>query len=97
MLVDEIADAHRVTGANTTASTVRQANFAVGIAQQTERQAVLRSKSSIRGDVVEANAQNLDPFAFESTVLVAEPATLSGSASCIGLGIEPQQNLAATQ
>jgi hypothetical protein len=96
LLIDEIADPLRVGDPNITTSTIRQSNFMVDIAQQLEREAVLRRKDSIRGDVVEANADNLNPSAFESAVLVTEPATLSGSAPRTRLGIEPQQNLAAT-
>jgi hypothetical protein len=89
LLIDEIADAHGITCFDIAASAISQPDFAVGIAQQAEWETILAGKSSIRRDIVEANAENDDAGVFESTVLVAEPATLAGSASGIGLGIEP--------
>jgi hypothetical protein len=97
LLVNEVADAHGITCPDIAASAISQSNFAVGIAQQSEWEAVLRGKSSVRGNIVEANTENDNARVFESTVLVAEPATLASSASRIGLGVEPQKNLAATQ
>jgi len=58
---------------------------------------VLAGKSGVRGNIIEANAENDDAAVFESRVLGAEPATLACSASGIGLRIKPQENLAATQ
>jgi hypothetical protein len=58
---------------------------------------VLAGKSSVRGNIVEANTENDDAAVLESTVLVAEPATLACSASGIRLRIKPQKNLASTQ
>jgi hypothetical protein len=96
LLIDEIADPQGITCPDIAASPISQSNFTVGIAQQFEWEAVFRGESSVRGDVVEADAKNDDAAVYESTVLVAEPATLAGSASRIRFGIEPQKNLAAT-
>jgi len=97
LLVDEIADACRITSPEIAARSISQTNFAVGIAQQAEWEMVLAGKSGVRGNIIEANAENDDAAVFESSVLVAEPATLACSASGIGLRIKPQKNLAATQ
>ncbi len=97
LLVNEIANSHRIACLGIVAGAISQANFAVSVAQQFEWEMVLAGKSGIGGDIVEANAENDDAIAFESTVLVAEPATLPGSASGIGLGIEPQKNLTAAK
>jgi hypothetical protein len=97
LLIDQIADAHWVACVNVAAGTVCHSNFAVRIAQQLEREGILFCKRSVRGDIVEANAQNDDAAIFKSAVLVAEPATLAGSASRISLRIEPQQHFASAQ
>jgi hypothetical protein len=89
-LIDKITNAHYVTGPSITASTISQSNPAVDITKQLEGEAVLRSKDSIQGDIVKGNTKNLYPSAFESSVLIAKPATFPGSASCVCSGIEPQ-------
>jgi hypothetical protein len=93
--VDEIADAHGITRPDIAASAISQSNFAVSIAQQSEWESVLPGERGIGSDIVKADTENDDATIFESTVLVTEPATLAGSASRIGLGIEPQKNLMA--
>jgi hypothetical protein len=95
--VNQVADTHGVTSSRIPAGTIAQANFAIGIAEQLEWEAVLTCKRQIRGSIVEAHAKNDDASALETIVLVAEPATLSGSTGCVGLGIKPQKNLPATQ
>jgi len=97
LLVDEIADACRITSPEIAARSISQTNFAVGIAQQAEWEMVRAGESGVRGNIIEANAENDDAAGIESSVLVAEPATLACSASGIGLPIKPQENLAATQ
>jgi hypothetical protein len=96
LLIDEVADTRGISCADIAASAISQSNFAVGVAQQFEWETVLAGKRSVRGDIVEADAENDHAGVFESTVMVAEPATLAGSASGIGLGIKPQENLAST-
>jgi len=58
---------------------------------------VLLGKRGILFDVVKADTQDLDIILSEIADLIAEPATLNRSARCIGLRIEPQNNLAAAQ
>ncbi len=96
-LIDKIANSHWISCLGITTGSISQSNFAVAIAQQFEWEMVLAGKSSIGGDIVEANAKNDNALVFESTVLVAEPATLAGSTSSVGLGIEPQKNFAPTK
>jgi hypothetical protein len=97
LLVDEIADAHRVTCPHVRTGTISQTDFVIRIAQQSKWELVFGCKRGIRGDIIKADTENHDAGALENTIQVAEPATLAGSARCIGLGVEPQKNLAAAQ
>jgi hypothetical protein len=97
LLIDEIANSHWISCLDIAASAISQPNFTIGIAQQIEWEPVFTGKSSIGGDIIKTNAENDDIIAFESTILVAEPATFAGSASSVSLWIKPQKNLVSTK
>jgi hypothetical protein len=89
VLVDEKAHTARMTGLIVGTCTIRQADPAIGIAQQRKRKFVLLGEGGVLFDIVEADAQDLDIILFEIADLIAEPATLSSSSGSICLRIEP--------
>jgi hypothetical protein len=78
-----------MTGLIVGTCTIRQADPAIGIAQQRKRKFVLLGEGGVLFDIVEADAQDLDIILFEIADLIAEPATLSSSSGSICLRIEP--------
>jgi len=97
LLIDEEADAIGIARLRIGAGAIRQAELAVGIAEQFVGKIELLGEGGVSLDTIETDAEDYDASLLEIGVVVAEPATLDGSARGISLGIEPQQNLAAAQ
>jgi len=95
LLIDQIADAIGVSGLGIGAGAVREAEPAIDIAQQFVGEIEFLGECRVRIDTVEAYAENHDAILLEIGMVVAEPATFDRSARGIGLGVEPEQHLAA--
>jgi hypothetical protein len=66
----------------------------IGVGQQPEWKVEFVGERGVAGGRIKADAENLDVGLLECGVLVAEPATFTGSAGGVGLGIKPQQDFA---
>jgi hypothetical protein len=97
LLIDQVADATGVTGFGVGAGAVLQADLALGVAEQFEGKIELFGERGVILDGVEADPENGNVVLFEIGIEVTEPATLVRSTRCVGFGVEPKQNFAATQ
>ena len=89
LLVNEIADALGITSLIIVAGSIGQRDLTVSIAQQPEGEVVLARERSVSRDIVETDAENDGAATFERIIVVAEPATFTGSPTRVSLGIEP--------
>ena len=96
-LINQEADACGVPCLGIITSSVGHPEPAIRIAEQRKIEAVFFRKGGILLDCIKADAQNGDIVLDEVILLVTEPATLGRSARCIGLGIEPKEDLLAAQ
>jgi hypothetical protein len=94
VLVDEVRDAARVFILRGLRRTVGDAEFALGIRDQRERELVFCGKGGVVSRLVEADADDLDVLLLVFSGEVPEPGTLCLSAGCVGLRIEPEHDLA---
>lgn len=97
VLVDDVGDALRVFVARRIRGAVRDADAAIGVAKQREREVELLRKSGVVRDVVEARAENRRVLFLVFADEVPEPGTLFRSARCVGLRIEPEHHFASAQ
>ncbi len=97
LLVDQDANPLRMAGIQTVTGAVGHPKRALSIAQERKVEIVLFGEGGVLFNGVEACPQHYDALVFEIAQLVAEPATLDGSARGIGFGIEPQQDLASAE
>ena len=95
VLVDQVGDALRVLVLRSGRRAVREADGALGVAEQREVELVLLRELCVVFGVVEARAEDLNVFRRELAVEVPEPGTFERSAGCVGLRIEPEHDLAA--
>src|SRR5205085_784473 len=95
VLVDDVGDAFGVLVLRLGGRAVGEPDLAVGVAQQGEVELELFGEAAVGVDVVEAAAEDLDVLCGELVAEVPEPGTFQRSAGCVGLGIEPEQDLAA--
>jgi len=95
ILVDQNADAARVTRLVVGTRAVSHSDAAIGVAKQWKRELVLIGELGIALHIVEADTQDLDVIFIVVGDLIAEPATFHSSAGRVGLRIEPQDNFAA--
>lgn len=94
---DEVADPPRARRARAVASAIGEAHFALGVAQQWKVEVEFLSESTILSRRVEADAEDLSILIRVFLDVVAEPATFFGSSRCVGLGIEPQNDVLASK
>lgn len=97
LLVDQVADPARAFGVGIVAGAVRHTRDALGVAQQRKRKIEFFGERRVVLDAIEARAEDDDIVGDEVLILIAEPATLGGSAGGIGPGIKPQQDFLAAQ
>lgn len=95
--IDKVTDPLGVAGLGVVTRAVGEPDRACGVAQKGKRKVELLGKSRICGDRIETDAEHYDVVGLKIGDLVAEPATLGGSAWGIGFGIEPQQHLFPAQ
>jgi hypothetical protein len=93
VLVDDVRDALGVFVLRRAGGAVGDADLAVGVAEEGERELVLRREVGVVVDRVEADADDLRVLFLVLVGKVPEPGTLGRSASGIGLGIEPEHEL----
>lgn len=70
-------------------SPVRESDAAIAVAEQWKRERILVCKFGVRGDVIEAGAENLDLIFIVVVLMVAEPAAFRRSARGVGRRIKP--------
>lgn len=95
--VDQNTDPLRIPRLHVVTRAVRHPESSLGVAQDRKVVVVLLREGGVLRDAVEARPEHRNILLIEVGFLVAEPATFDGSARCIGLGIEPDQNLMAAQ
>ena len=96
LLVNQVADPVRAPGLGVVAGSIRHAGDSLSVTQQRKWEIEFLHECRIVLDIVETHTQHDDIVGNEVGILIAEPATLGGSAGGISLRIEPQQNLLAT-
>jgi hypothetical protein len=97
VLVDHVGDAAGVFVFRRFRGAVREADLVIGVAEQREGEVELFCEAGILFAGVEANAEDLRVLLFVLGLEVPEPGTLGGSAGCVGLRIEPQDDFLAAQ
>ena len=97
VLVDHVRDALRVLIGRTRGRAVRDADLAVGVAEEREREVELLRELRVRGLVVERDAEDFRVALLVLRREVPEPGTLGRSARGVGFGIKPEHDLAAAQ
>ena len=92
--IDNVGDA---AGKASPPGTIRLAQHMIRVAQQREGQASAGGKSMVIRDRVKTGPENLRVALREGIVEVTEPAPFGGSATGIGFGIKPQDDLLAEE
>ena len=92
--VDQDTNPLRVARFQVVTRAISQPKRSSGVAQNRKVVVVLLHESGVLLDAVEARPDYSNVELVEVGLLVAEPAALSTSARCIGLGIKPDQSLA---
>lgn len=95
--VDHVGDAARVFVLFRIGGAVRDADFAIGVAQQREGEVELLGEAPVLFGRVEADAEDLGVLLGVLGQEVPEPGTLARSAGGVGLWIEPEDHFAAAQ
>lgn len=95
VFVDDVRNAAGVLVARALGGAVGDADAALGVAEQRKGELVLLGELGVGGDVVEAGAEDLRVLRLVLVDQVPEPGTLGGSAGCVGLRVEPEDDLAA--
>src|SRR5262245_39151026 len=90
---DDIGDPPGVLGFLRVARSIGETERPFGIAQQRERVLELLRKGEVLGDRVEADTKNDGALGEVLGIEIAEPATLHRSAGCVGLWIEPEDDI----
>ena len=94
VLINDIGDAARQTGAP---SPIGFTQNMARIAQEREAEAGIVGKGPVVFDRIKAHAENLHVALREGIIEGEEPAPFGGSPPSAGLGIEPQDDLFATE
>jgi hypothetical protein len=97
VLVDQIRDAARVFILRALGRAVGDADRAIRVGDQRERELVFCGERGVVGRLVEADADDLRVLLFVFRGEVPEPGTLCLSAGCVGFRIEPEHDLAPAQ
>jgi hypothetical protein len=93
--VNEVANAPGIGGLGVITGTIGEAHLAPGVTEKAKREVLFLGKSGIVLHAIKANAQHLNIEILKIADLVAEPASLRGSARGVGHGIEPEKHLLA--
>jgi len=97
VLVDHVRDAARVLVRRLLGGAVREADLAVGVAEEREGELELAGEAGVFLLRVEADAEDDGVLRFVLADEVPEPGTFDRSAGCVGLRIEPEHDLLAAQ
>jgi hypothetical protein len=97
VLVDHVGDALRVLVVGAGRGAVGQADLALGVAEQREREVVLLRELRVGLFVVEGDAEDLRVLLLVLRGEVPEPGTLGRSPGGVGLRIEPEDDLSAAK
>ena len=97
LLVNDVRDPFRVLVLRRIGGTVRDPDFAIGVAQQREREVVLLGELRVGSGIIETDAEDRGVLRGVLRAEVPEPGTLGRSAGCVGLRIKPEHNLASAQ
>jgi hypothetical protein len=95
--VDQVGDAARVFVRGGVGGAVCEADRAVGVAEEWEREVVFLGEAFVRFLRVEADAEDAGVFLLVLAVEVPEPGTFSRSAGCVGFWIEPEHDFLSAQ
>jgi hypothetical protein len=90
---DQVADPRRVAGVGRVAGSVGEPDGAIRVAEQRVRERELLGEGPVLLDAVEADPEDLGVLRLELLDVVAEPATLDGSARGVGFRVEPEQDV----
>ena len=97
VFVDHVRDAPGELVLRRVGRAIGQADLAIGIAEQRERELVLfRELRAVLG-LVEADAEDLGVFRFVFVDEVPEPGPFQRSPRCVGLGKEPEHDFLAAK
>ena len=97
LFVDHIGDAAGVFVFLGVAGAVGQADLVVRVAEEGEVEVELLGEVLVRRLGVETDAEDLRVFGFVLGLEVPEPGTLTRSAGCVGLRVEPEDDFLAAQ
>ena len=97
LLVDHVGDAADVFVFRRLGGAVGKADLVVGVAEEREAEVELFRETGILFAAVEADAEDLGVFLFVLRLEVPEPGTFGGSAGCVGLRIEPEDDFLAAE
>ena len=97
LLVDEEAHAPGPFRLRIVTRSVRDSDVAIAVAEQRKRERIFVCERGVRGDIVEARAENLDLVFVVVVLMIAEPATFGRSARGVGGRIKPQQHFSSAQ
>ena len=97
LLVDQVRDAPRVLVFRGLGGAVREADLALGVAEQREGEVVLLREAGVGFLVIEADAEDFGVLRFVLLVEVPEPGTFARSAGGVGLRVEPEDDFLAAQ
>lgn len=95
--VDHIRDAARVFVLRRFGRAVREADLAIGVAEQREGKVVFFGERGVGFFVVEADAEDLRVLRFVLLREVPEPGTFPRSTGGVGFRIKPEHDLLAAQ
>jgi len=97
VLVDHVRDAAGVLIRRFFGGAVREADLAIGVAEEWEGEVELLREAGVFFPGVEADAEDDGVLRFVLRDEVPEPGTFDGSAGGVGLRIEPEHDLFAAQ
>lgn len=97
VLVDHVRDALRVLGIRGVRGAVREADAAIGVAEEREVELELFGEGAILLDGVEADAEDLRVFGFVLRIEVPEPGTFTRSTGSVGFRIEPEHDFLSAE
>jgi hypothetical protein len=97
VLVDQEADAGRVTRLGIVACSIGHPERTIGVAQQRKIEAILFCEGGVVLDRVKTRSEDGNIVLDEVILLVAEPAPLDRSSGSVSFGIEPEQHLLSAQ
>jgi hypothetical protein len=95
--IDDVGDAPCVFVLRRLGRSVREADLALGVAEQRERETELLREGGVLLFAVEADAEDPGVFGFVLLREVPEPGTFLRSTGCVGLRVEPEDDFLSAQ